>query len=473
MSLSLPVSPLPYPDELISSWVGRAACRYGMTGSGLIAALRARRPDYVPRYPIDWRADPRDLEALAAACHVDPNVLRDRELAATGWPRRWFAWDGLPGIDEPAAWGDTAPAFCRRCWREDVAAGRDSYLRRGWARVLGMCQTHRQPLSRSCGWCGAACAPRHPGRLTMQQGLARRVCESCGHFLEQRPPPARIADPTDPLWRYAREPVPPEIAAAIGAAWCEVAAFEAGLATALDGLAALPVGADCVAAGFVRAVADLARLWLKPSGENGRPLIAGCGTPAFPVPTLGCWRPRGGAASLAVAGLAVRQAVLAAIAEMLRPSAVAAADAPSAADAIIAAAWRLDLARFVRLLDDDGRVSLERRAAAWPPALQRCLAAALRDGGGAAYRAAPRRPDRHPPQHGWTARAAPLREPEPGDSPCYRRLASAVLTSAAWQQARGRSRRVRHRILGRLMRRALLLAPCGGMSHDPGAVSRE
>lgn len=470
MSLSLPVAPLSYPDELTSSWIGRVACRYGMTEGGLIAALRDRWPNGTTACRIDWRADSGDLAALAVACRVDPEVLRQRALTATGWPRCWFAWDGLPGGDGVAACGEIAPAFCRCCWRDDVAAGREPYLRRGWARVFGMCQTHRQPLSRACGWCGAACAPRRLGRLAMQAGLARRVCERCGHLLDQRPPPARIADPADPLWPYARQPVPLEIAMAILAAWREVAAFEGLLAAALDRLATLPGGADRAAGSLVRVVADLARLWLKPAaGEDGRPLIAGRGTPAFPVPALGSWRPRGGAGAFAVAGLAVRQAVLGAIAQILRPAPVAAADAAHGSGAILTAAWRLDLAHFVRLLDNDSRAWLECRGAGWPTALQQPLATALRGASTCARRVAAQSPS-HP---GRAVGASAAREPIPGDSARYRSLASAILTSAAWQQARGRSPRTRQRVLGRLMRRAAAPARPGAISHDPGAISRE
>jgi len=39
----LPVAPRPYRDELLSSWLGRVACRYGLDAEGLVGALFADR----------------------------------------------------------------------------------------------------------------------------------------------------------------------------------------------------------------------------------------------------------------------------------------------------------------------------------------------------------------------------------------------------------------------------------------------
>src|SRR5262249_60991581 len=98
---------------------------------------------------LDWQADPADLTALGEACRLDPDLLRRLDLAeiGSGWPRHWFSWDGY----EPEPWGNIAPAFCHRCFRDDAAAGRDTYLRRAWARALGVWQIHQGPLTRPCG----------------------------------------------------------------------------------------------------------------------------------------------------------------------------------------------------------------------------------------------------------------------------------------------------------------------------------
>jgi len=40
----LPVAPRPYRDELLSSWLGRVACRYGLDAAGLVGdKVRERR----------------------------------------------------------------------------------------------------------------------------------------------------------------------------------------------------------------------------------------------------------------------------------------------------------------------------------------------------------------------------------------------------------------------------------------------
>lgn len=119
--------------------------------------------------------------------------------------------------------------------------------------------------------------------------------------------------------------------------------------------------------------------------------------------------------------------------------------------------WRLDLALFVHLLDNDGRSWLESRAPGWPPALHARLDTALRGAEGAPRRAVPPRAVSLPPEHGRATGGSPSRKRGLGDGAHYRALASAILASAAWEQTRGRSRRARRRVLGRLMRRALTL----------------
>ena len=117
MTVPLPMAPRPYPDELISSWVERVACRYGMSRAAPVGSHPSLPPGSGAGR-LDWQADPADLTALGEACRLDPDLLRRLDLAeiSPGWPRQWFSWDGY----EPEPWGNIAPAFCHRCFRDDA-----------------------------------------------------------------------------------------------------------------------------------------------------------------------------------------------------------------------------------------------------------------------------------------------------------------------------------------------------------------
>jgi hypothetical protein len=454
MTAPLPVASRPYLDELISSWVGRVACRYGTSGAALLAA-RDPRPRGRATQPLDWQASPATLAVLGEAFRIDPGILRRLDLAEIrpSWPRHWFSWDGhgdgLGGAGEPERWGDIAPAFCRRCFREDAAAGRDAYLRQAWAQALGMCQAHREPLTGSCGWCGLWCGPRRSWRLDLRRGVARYVCGRCGHFVDQQPSPSRLDDPSDPLWLYAAEPVVPEIAELIAATWREVAHFEALIVAALSDPAS---SAFCPerkeAAAFARAVEDLAVLLCQPiAADGGRALMDGRGSEAFP---LRAGRFRGvarGQAPLAFLSLAERQATIAAIAELLRPPRRVTGSAPHSGRTILEAAWRFDFQRLARLLEPESLSWLQSRANAWPAGLRQRVNTAL------------------------SAAIAPHRR-EAGrlDVP-HRALAEAILRSEAWRASRGRPAGLRRRLLGRLIRRAL--ATEAGRGKDPSPPSAE
>jgi len=84
----LPVAPRPYRDELLSSWMARVACRYGLTApelSGYLCGLPSQ-------LPIDDRVPAAgQTKVWAQFCGVDPNRLYRLSL---NWryPRRTRAW---------------------------------------------------------------------------------------------------------------------------------------------------------------------------------------------------------------------------------------------------------------------------------------------------------------------------------------------------------------------------------------------
>jgi hypothetical protein len=359
MTGPLPLAPRPYPDELISSWAGRVACRYGM--SRAVIAVPPFLPSGSASRGLDWQADPADLMALGEACRLDPDLLRRLDLAEIShpWPRHWFSWDG----NEPAPWGDIAPAFCRRCFRDDAAAGRDAYLRQAWAQALGMCQIHKEPLTRSCGWCGTECGPRRRWRIELHRGAARFVCRRCDHFVDQQPSPGRVDDPSDPLWPYINEPIAPQIAELIAEAWRAVTQFEAVIIAALGDPPSPSLHPERTeAAGFMRVVEDLAVLCCRRIATDGRrALVDGRGTEAFPLPA---GRFRGTARAdtpLAFLAPAERQAVIAAIADLLKPPHCANEAPPFSSRAVLETAWRLDFEQLVRLLDRESLMAADPR----------------------------------------------------------------------------------------------------------------
>ena len=78
----LPVAPRPYRDELLSSWLGRVACRYGLDAASLLGALAADGEGAARGIPIDDAAPPReDTVSWARTCGVDPARLSRLTLA--------------------------------------------------------------------------------------------------------------------------------------------------------------------------------------------------------------------------------------------------------------------------------------------------------------------------------------------------------------------------------------------------------
>jgi hypothetical protein len=96
-------------DELLSSWLSRAACRYDLDGGTLRDLLTAPGGDAKGRAGLDgldYRPTGEELAALAAAARLAAKRLSALVLATVHptWPRHWFAWswgalDPVDGTD--------------------------------------------------------------------------------------------------------------------------------------------------------------------------------------------------------------------------------------------------------------------------------------------------------------------------------------------------------------------------------------
>lgn len=172
----LPVAPRPYRDELLSSWLGRVACRYGLDAASLLGALAADGEGAARGIPIDDAAPPReDTASWARTCGVDPARLSRLTLARRrpGRPKAWFLSQGPPW----APMASRSPPACCACFEADRAAGRDEHLRADWMLAERcVCPAHLQLLRDRCPCCRG---PLHfayrlrDGRVR----IARRECE--------------------------------------------------------------------------------------------------------------------------------------------------------------------------------------------------------------------------------------------------------------------------------------------------------
>lgn len=162
----LPLAPRPYDDELLSSWQGRVACRYGCTLRDVESWLDpnidvGRRGDLIGR-----DLDPGDAMIVlwTRACRMDTGRLARLALRREGRSESWYIhYRWHQGV-------------CPACLDEDRAAGRDHYLRCVWSRVEAMvCPRHMTMLRDTCGLCFA----RTGFRFDCREGRGRLVCGSC------------------------------------------------------------------------------------------------------------------------------------------------------------------------------------------------------------------------------------------------------------------------------------------------------
>lgn len=174
----LPVAPRPCRDELLSSWLGRVACRYGLDASGLVGVLTDDDGGAPGVFIDDIASARKDIAFWAQACGVDPERLLRLSLARRrpGRSSVWFASQGSPWAPTPVR----SPPICRACLEADRSAGRDEHLRADWLLAeFCVCPAHRQLLRDRCPVCHA----RLHVAFRLREGWARIVCGRCGQEL--------------------------------------------------------------------------------------------------------------------------------------------------------------------------------------------------------------------------------------------------------------------------------------------------
>ena len=120
MSKRLPFTKKPYPNELMSSWLGRIAAIYHTTWQGISAANG---------YPYIGDYDLKDdtIEFLSALTSIDSDEIRQID------PARRFPFTPVTRFLCHPVTGRADPDFCTECFRDDLYFGRDNYLRLEWA----------------------------------------------------------------------------------------------------------------------------------------------------------------------------------------------------------------------------------------------------------------------------------------------------------------------------------------------------
>lgn len=177
----LPTAPRPYRDELLSSWMARVACRYGITAPELAGDFAAKGHSLSLPQPIDDRAPADDqTRAWAQGCGVDPERLRRLALSRR-YPRRPRTWYASRGPEWAPTFGSIPVCFA--CFAADLAAGHDAYLRAGWMFAERcICPTHGQLLQDRC----LSCHRRLSVAFRLLDGYARPVCSRCARHLADR-----------------------------------------------------------------------------------------------------------------------------------------------------------------------------------------------------------------------------------------------------------------------------------------------
>lgn len=169
MMSRLPVAPRPYRDELLSSWLARVACRYGLAAQELGGHFPGGQ-NPAPSRPIDdWAPTADRTRELAAACGLDPERLRRLSLSRR-YPQRPRSWYATRGPEWALSIG--SPSVCVACFDDDHAAGRDAYLRAHWElSELCVCPRHGRLFHDRCMWCHR----RLSLGFRMREGCARPV----------------------------------------------------------------------------------------------------------------------------------------------------------------------------------------------------------------------------------------------------------------------------------------------------------
>lgn len=274
----LPIAPRPIGGELLSSWQGRVACRYGLSSDGL-ATLLGAKPDSgrVTRFAErDFAPDAGQIRAWASACRIDHGALRALMLSGRSRPQGCYVWG------EGTQAGAFRTPVCVACLDEDVDAGGDHHIRRAWAHVETLtCSRHYRVLAEMCPHCLSSTGWRFG---TCDQD-ARVVCVRCARVVRSLRASAAVANSR---FREA------------------LSALSAGLGDAID-------NTSSVADDLMR-VARL--LWTAPHGRGGSltPFIASVLTDR-PLPSVEAQVDRN--EPLATIPLGWRMATLIAVAQLL------------------------------------------------------------------------------------------------------------------------------------------------------------
>jgi len=94
----LPIVPRPFEDELFSSWQGRVACRYDLSGDGLsewlgVGGCDRRVIDFARR---DFSPAGDVIVSWAKACRLPEEQLREMILSTRPRPQGWYVWGEGP-----------------------------------------------------------------------------------------------------------------------------------------------------------------------------------------------------------------------------------------------------------------------------------------------------------------------------------------------------------------------------------------
>lgn len=171
----IPVAPRPFRDELLSSWLARVACRYGLQARDLTRWWGPDSENDPPSKSLDVIAPHDDqIRLWARPCGIDPMRVRKLSLIRRhpGRSPPWFLARRGPRL-----------AVCFACFDGDRAAGRDSYLRADWMLAERCaCPAHRRMLDDRC----PSCNRRLHVSFRMRDGHARPICDTCETLLTGR-----------------------------------------------------------------------------------------------------------------------------------------------------------------------------------------------------------------------------------------------------------------------------------------------
>jgi len=179
----LPVAPRPYRDELLSSWLARVACRFGLTHQALAGWLANDGENFSPFQPVDDRC-PADefVEQWGRSCSIDPDQLRRLSLRQRH-PQRPDSWYVSRGPDWASAATIRTPPVCLACLASDHVTGRDAWIRADWSLAEHcICPVHGQLLHDRC----TTCCHHLSIAFRLREGRACAVCSRCEAVLVDR-----------------------------------------------------------------------------------------------------------------------------------------------------------------------------------------------------------------------------------------------------------------------------------------------